>query len=88
MQKFALAVLSAAVAAPLVYAADGPVWPSGATKKDDPQLLAFNDAQCAQYADKNGLTGEKRDTFLAKCLKDIPAVFPVGAAEGGGGGGE
>ncbi len=88
MNKLAPILLGAVIAAPLVSAADAPQWPSGVSKKDDPQLLAFYKAQCAQYADQNGFSGEKRDAYLAKCQEDMPAIFPVGYASGGGGGGE
>ena len=88
MNKLAWILLGAVAAAPVASAADGPVWPSGVRQKDDPTLLAFYGAQCAQYADRNGLTGEKRDAYLAQCRQNMPAIFPVGSAEGGGGGGE
>jgi hypothetical protein len=81
--------LAVLVAAPAGYAADDkPVWLAGAQKKDDPRVLAFYDAQCAQYADRNALTEkEGREAFVAKCRESIAGVFPVGYAVGGGGGG-
>lgn len=51
-------------------------------------LLAFYGGQCTQYADRNGLTGEEREAYLAKCRASIPNVFPAGYAPGGGGGGD
>jgi len=65
-----------------------PVWPAGAQKKDDPRVLAFYDGQCALYADQSGLAGDKREAFVSNCLASLPSVFPVGYAEGGGGGEE
>jgi hypothetical protein len=94
MKTYSWMVLSLALTCPAVSlaavpaGAGQPVWPAGAQKKDDPRVLAFYDGQCARYADQNGLSGEKRDAFMSSCLASIPAVFPVGYAEGGGGGGE
>jgi hypothetical protein len=88
MKRILILALAGAIAAPVVWAAKGPQWPAGAEDKNDPQVLAFYDGMCAQYADNHGLSGADRDAFLTKCRADIPAVFPVGYAEGGGGGGE
>ena len=88
MKRFALVLVAVAVAAPAVSFGDQPVWPAGAQKKDDPRVLAFYDGMCGYWADQKGLTGAKRDDYLAKCGKDASTVFPVGYVEGGDGGGE
>ena len=44
----------------------------------EPQVVAFYDQQCNQYADAAGLTGEKRDAYVAQCKADAPQVWPVG----------
>jgi hypothetical protein len=88
MNRFISVCVAAALAAPVVSFGAQPVWPAGAHKKDDARVVAFNDGMCAQWADRNGLTGEKRDAYLTKCRADAPAIYPVGYAEGGGGGGE
>jgi hypothetical protein len=61
-------------------AADGPAWPEGVQKKDDPRILAFYDAQCAQWADGNGLAADARDAFIKKCRTDAAGTYPVGMA--------
>ena len=88
MNRFVSIVVAAALAAPVVSFGAEPAWPAGAQKKDDPRVLAFYDGMCAQWADQNGLTGKKRDAYLAKCRTDAGEVYPVGYAQGGGGGGE
>lgn len=94
MNKFSWMVLGAAIVTPLSsFAAKPdlqaqPMWPSGVQQKDDQRIVAFYDGQCARYADQNGLTGEKRAAFVSNCRANIPSVFPVGYAEGDGGGGE
>lgn len=88
MNKSSWVFLAALLAAPAGFAADAPVWPNGVATKDDPMLLAFYGGQCTQYADRNGLTGEQREAYLAKCRASIPNVFPAGYAPGGGGGGD
>jgi hypothetical protein len=63
-------------------------WPVGVQKKDDPRLVAFYEAQCTRWADDNGLAGEARTDYLAKCLVNVQKIYPVGYAKSSGGGGE
>jgi hypothetical protein len=88
MKKPVWVFLAVLLAAPTVFAADAPVWPSGVAAKNDPALIAFYGAQCNQYADRNGLTGKQREAYLTECGSAMQKVFPVGYAPGGGGGGE
>jgi hypothetical protein len=88
MNRFAAISVAAALAAPVVSFAGQPVWPAGAQKKDDAQVIAFYDGMCAQWADRNGLTSDAREAYLAKCRKDAAKALPVGYAEGGDGGDE
>jgi hypothetical protein len=87
MNKFALALVASALAAPTVSFAESPVWPAGAQDKNDERVLAFYAGMCANWADENGLAGGEREAYLAKCQADAPAVYPVGYAGGGDGGG-
>lgn len=83
-----LACMAAAVSLPLSASTTSPQWPSGTLDKNDPRVLAFYDGLCSRNADDNGLRGTERDTYLAKCRANMPAVFPVGYDERSGGGGE
>ncbi len=87
MNKFALALVAAALAVPTVSFAESPVWPAGAQDKNDERVLAFYGGMCTNWADEHGLAGDEREAFLTKCRTDAPAVYPVGYAEGDGGGG-
>jgi hypothetical protein len=83
----ALTVGLACAAAVAVAADPAPTWPAGTTDKKDPKVLAFYDRQCTSWADSNGLAGDARDAYLAKCRANAPKVYPVGygpPAEGGG----
>lgn len=86
IQRAVVGLAFAAVAA-VALAATVP-YPSGATSEDDPRVVAFYAGQCKQWADQQGLSGQTREGFLAKCQANMPKVLPVGLSEGQGGGGE
>ena len=88
MKRILTLALAGAFATPVVFAAKGPQWPNGAEDKNDPQVLAFYDGMCAQYADRQGLGGNAREAFVTRCRGSIPNVFPVGYDESSGGGEE
>ncbi len=88
MNRILLISLAASIAPSLAFSAGQPTWPAGAQDTNDPRVLAFYDGTCAHYADQNGLTGVARDAYLTKCRTDMPEVYPVGYAQGGGGGGD
>lgn len=81
----ALALSTASIAATTTAT---PSWPSGALEKTDPRVLAFYDGMCEHYADRQGLIGDARGSFVTRCRGSIPKVFPVGYDESSGGGGE
>jgi len=81
----AAGLLLASAAVPAASPAQGPQWPAGAADKSDRRVLAFYDDMCAQYADRQGLTGDARDDFISGCRTSIPRVFPVGYDEASGG---
>lgn len=60
-------------------------WPAGEMNPAAPTVLAFYEGQCSGWADKSHLKGAARDAYLADCLKDAPAIWPVGSDGGGGG---
>jgi len=62
----------------VAVAADKLQWPTGAQDPQDTRLVAFYNDQCASWADDNKLTGPARDNYIAKCLKEIPDLYPVG----------
>lgn len=94
MNKLSWMFIGVALAAPVLsLAAESgmpaqPDWPAGVQDKNDPTIMAFYDGQCARYADRNDLTGDERQAFVSNCRSSISAVFPVGYAGGGDGGGD
>jgi hypothetical protein len=84
----AVALMAAAVSSPSLASTSSSQWPAGTLDKEDPQVLAFYGGLCSRYADDNGLRDAEREAYLAKCRTAMPAVFPVGYEEGGGGGEE
>ena len=46
--------------------------------ENSPQVVAFYQGRCNQWADENALQGAQRDAFVANCLTDIPQVWTVG----------
>lgn len=86
--RTALILGLACPAAVAVGADPAPVWPAGATDKKDPKVLAFYDSQCRLWADSQGLAGDARDSYLAKCREGAAKVYPVGYGPPAVGGGE
>jgi hypothetical protein len=60
-----------------------PAWPSGVLDEDDPRVIAFYDGQCGAFADRQGLTGNGRQDYLAECRQNAREIWPVGWGEGG-----
>lgn len=58
-----------------VAAAD---FPTGTLNPDAPEVLAFYAATCAGYADEQGLSGDGRAAYLAKCAAEAPQIWTVG----------
>ena len=63
MNKLVFLFAGALISAPLFASTGQPVWPADAQEKNDSRVLAFYDAQCAQYADRNELSGDARQAF-------------------------
>ena len=72
---FATALIAIASTA---QAADKLQWPTGALNENDTRVVAFYNAQCAEWADGNGIAGGNRDGYIAKCIKEMPELYPVG----------
>jgi hypothetical protein len=76
------------VSAAALSATEPAAWPAGAQDKQDPQVLAFYEAQCNKWADGQGLSAEQRGTYLQQCRVNAAMVYPVGYDLKSGGGGE
>ena len=69
------------VSAAALAATEPVAWPAGAQDKQDPQILAFYEDQCNRWADGQGLSGEQRGAYLARCRVNAAIIYPVGYAE-------
>jgi len=76
LRKYLFIATFASVAA--AQATDKLQWPTGVQQESDTRVVAFYNAQCAEWADNNGLQGGARDGYIAKCLQEMPSIYPVG----------
>jgi hypothetical protein len=51
---------------------------TNAKDESDPRVVAFYETQCNKWADQNQLSDEARSAYLARCIKDMPSVYPAG----------
>ncbi|MCB1736659.1 MAG: hypothetical protein KDI42_00900 [Gammaproteobacteria bacterium] len=56
-------------------------YPAGSLDEAAPEITAFYDSQCADYADQQALTGDARSAYLSNCKAQAKDVWPVGFEE-------
>lgn len=61
-----------------IAVAAGPQWPADAQEENNPQVLAFYQARCDQWAAESRLQGEQRDAYNANCINNAAQLWPVG----------
>lgn len=58
-----------------------PPWPMDTLDENDPQVIAWYQAKCENWASEMGVQADGRQTYVAGCMQNAPETWPVGYEE-------